>query len=102
MKKLVNPVIATALLLASGSVLAADAEAGKAKSAMCVACHGANGEGNAAMVAPKLAGQLEVYLAAQMKAFKAGTRTNPMMGPMAAPLSDDDVANLSAYYSGLK
>ena len=100
--KLLNSVIVAGLLAVSGSAVAADAAAGKTVAAKCVACHGANGEGNAAMLSPKLAGQLEVYLASSLKAFKAGTRTNPMMAPMAAGLSDDDVANVAAYYAGLK
>lgn len=50
---------------------------------------------------PNLAGQKAGYLVAQMKAFRDGQRPNPMMAPMAAPLSDDDIANLAAYYSSL-
>ena len=46
-----------------------------------------------------LAGQKEAYLAAQIKAFRDGTRQNPMMSPMAQGLSDADIANLAAYLS---
>jgi len=78
-----------------------DAAAGKAKAGTCVGCHGKNGI-SANPIWPNLAGQKEAYLLKQMKAFKDGTRKDPMMTPMAKPLSDADMANLSAYYSSLK
>ncbi len=82
------------------SVAAGDAAAGKAKSATCGACHGANGI-STNDIWPNLAGQKEGYLVAQMKAFRDGERKNPMMAPMAAGLSDDDIANIAAYYASL-
>ena len=94
---------ASALILAASAnvAIAGDAAAGKAKAASCVACHGANGI-SAVPTYPNLAGQKEAYLAKQMKAFKDKTRTDPTMNAMAAPLSDADIADLSAYYAGLK
>ncbi len=92
--------IAATVFMAS-PVFAGDAAAGKAKAGMCAACHGANGV-SAVPMYPNLAGQKEAYLVKQLKAFKAGTRKDPVMGPMAAPLSDDDMANLAAYFSSLK
>ena len=80
---------------------AADVAAGKAKAAMCAACHGANGI-SAIPMYPNLAGQKEQYLLKQLKDFKSGTRKDPVMAPMAMPLSDADMANLSAYYASLK
>ena len=50
---------------------------------------------------PNLAAQKEGYLVSQLKAFRDGTRANPMMAPMAAALSDDDIADLAAYYASL-
>ncbi|MCP4469144.1 MAG: cytochrome c [Gammaproteobacteria bacterium] len=82
------------------TVAAGDAAAGKIKSATCVACHGANGISTNDLW-PNLAGQKEGYLVAQIKAFRDGQRVNPMMAPMTAGLSDDDVANLAAYFSSL-
>lgn len=82
------------------TVQAADIEAGKGKSAPCVACHGANGISNNPEW-PNLAGQKEKYLAMQLTAFRDGQRQNPLMSPMAKPLSDEDIANLAAYYSSL-
>jgi len=99
MKKITMAIAATVLM--ASPVFAGDAAAGKAKAGMCAACHGANGV-SAVPMYPNLAGQKEAYLVKQLKAFKAGTRKDPVMGPMAAPLSDDDMANLAAYFSSLK
>ena len=90
--------ILTSLLFASTSALAGDAAAGKAKSAVCASCHGPAGV-SANPLWPNLAGQKEQYLAKQIKAFRDGDRKDPMMSPMAMGLSDDDIANLAAYYS---
>ncbi|OIN14288.1 c-type cytochrome [Oceanisphaera psychrotolerans] len=99
MKKLMTAAAALALLSAP-ALAAGDAEAGKAKSAVCAACHGA--EGISAMdIYPNLAGQKEAYLVAQLKHFRDGERQNPIMAPMAKPLSDQDIEDLAAYYSGL-
>ncbi|MDG1732531.1 MAG: cytochrome c [Thalassotalea sp.] len=99
MKKLTLALAASVVMAAPA--FAADVEAGKAKSAMCAACHGATGV-SAVPMYPNLAGQKEVYLAKQLKDFKAGTRKDPVMGAMAMPLSDADIANLSAYYASIK
>lgn len=101
MKKLVSAVMVSVAVMASGTALAAgDAAAGKAKSATCAGCHGAEGV-SANPLWPNLAGQKDAYLVKQLKAFRDGTRTDPMMAPMAKPLSDDDINNLAAYFSSL-
>lgn len=101
-RKLLALSVAAVLLSAGGNALAAgDAAAGKAKAAICAACHGANGVGTAPMY-PNLAGQKEAYLAKQLTDFRAGSRADPIMAGFAKPLSDQDIANLAAYYSGLK
>jgi cytochrome c553 len=94
---------ASALILAASTnvAFAGDAAAGKTKAASCAGCHGATGI-SAVPTYPNLAGQKEAYLVKQMKAFKDKTRTDPTMNAMAAPLSDADIADLSAYYAGLK
>lgn len=79
---------------------AGDAAAGKAKSATCAACHGAEGI-SANDLWPNLAGQKPGYLTKQMKAFRDGDRKDPMMSPMSATLTDEDIANLTAYFSSL-
>ena len=91
-------VLLTTLLFASSSVMAGDVAAGKAKSAICSSCHGATGVSPAPMW-PNLAGQKEAYLAKTIKDFRDGTRKDPMMAPMVAALSDDDIANLAAFYA---
>lgn len=104
MKKLVIAALLSApTILAPLSVQAGDAAAGKAKAAVCSACHGVNGISIAGMF-PNLAGQKEAYLVSSLKDYKNGTRTGPMaaqMTPMVASLSDDDIANLAAYFSSL-
>jgi len=91
-------VLLTALMFASSSVIAADAAAGKAKSVVCAACHGPAGVSSNPMW-PNLAGQKEQYLAKQIKDFRDGKRKDPLMSPMAAALSDADIANLAAFFS---
>jgi cytochrome c553 len=88
----------TILLFSASSAMAADVAAGKAKSAICAACHGATGH-SVNPLWPNLAGQKEMYLAKQIKAFRDGVRKDPMMAPMVASLSDDDIANLAAYFA---
>ena len=79
---------------------AGDAEAGKGKTGTCVACHGAKGV-SANPMWPNLAGQQQAYLVKQLTAFRDGTRNDPMMAPMAKSLSDQDIADLAAYYHSL-
>jgi cytochrome c553 len=90
------------IILLVGSVSTAMAEgdpaAGRAKSATCAGCHG--GDGNSANPEwPKLAGQHQDYLYKQLKNFKSGERENATMAAMVAPLSDQDMADLAAFYA---
>lgn len=96
-------------LLASCSVwkFQGSIEAGKAKSLTCAACHGADGN-SLIPINPKLAGQHAKYLEKQLKDLKLGGQTggkqgryDPAMSAMVVPLSDEDIADLSAYYSSL-
>lgn len=82
------------------TAIAGDAAAGKEKSAMCVACHGADGNGTDPQY-PKLAGQHQDYLAKAIRDYKSGDRKNPIMASMVAGLSDDDIENLAAFYASL-
>lgn len=82
-------------------VSAADIAAGEQKAAPCAACHGPKGNSSNAQW-PNLAAQQSVYLANQLKVFKAGDRINPMMQSMAANLNNDDINNLAAYFSSLQ
>ncbi len=78
-----------------------DPEAGKQKAQLCAACHGPDGNSvNAAW--PNLAGQGADYLRKQLQDFRGKTRTNEQMAPLAANLSDADIADLAAYFAGQK
>lgn len=102
MKKLVFlTTLATFSLLCNPSLAAGDPDAGKAKAATCVACHGANGI-SPNDIWPNLAGQKAAYLAKQIKAFRDGIRKDPSMSAMVANLSDQDAEDLAAYFSSLK
>ncbi len=94
--------LAAALLLVHGSALAGgDIDAGKAKSAPCAACHGA--DGNSPTTAfPIIAGQYEDYLIRAMEDYKTGKRSNPIMTGFAGPLSDEDRADLAAFFASQK
>lgn len=89
------------LLVVSASALAADPEAGKTKAAVCAGCHGADGIATNPAY-PNLAGQNAQYLVAALKAYKDGSRNNPIMKPMIEALSDADIENIAAYYQSLK
>ncbi len=92
---------AAALLGAQGAVQAAgDAEAGKAKAGICAGCHGPKGI-SMVPIYPNLAGQKEQYLSDSIKAYRDGGRDNAIMKPMVGTLSDEDIANLAAYYASL-
>ncbi len=101
MKKVLIPLVAAALAVSSGfSFAAGDAAKGKAKAATCAGCHGPAGMSFNTLW-PNLAGQKEGYLIKQIAAFRDGVRNDPMMASMVKSLSDEDIANLAAYYAGL-
>jgi cytochrome c553 len=75
--------------------------AGKQKSASCTSCHGENGNSMVATF-PKLAQQHSSYLERQLRAFKDGSRNDPMMSAMALALSDEDIIDISTYYAAQK
>jgi cytochrome c553 len=78
-----------------------DAKAGQAKAGTCAACHGADGNSSDKQY-PKLAGQHERVIWKQLKLFKSGERENPIMQPMAAALSEQDMRDLGAYFATQK
>jgi cytochrome c553 len=89
-------------LLATISAVQAggDPQAGKAKADSCAGCHGANGEGKDPY--PALAGKPEGEFVQAMKDYKSGKRKNAIMKTFASKLSDQDLANIAAYYATLK
>ncbi len=100
LKKLL--IIAAAASFLNGNASAAgDAQAGKSKAAVCVACHGAEGVSSLA-INPNLAGQVPGYIATQLAAFKSGERENAIMSTQVTNLTDEDMADLDAYYASVK
>jgi cytochrome c553 len=102
---MMNRLLLTALVVgslgAAGAAQAAgDAEAGKAKATACAMCHGPTGQGT--QMAPKIAGEDPAHFVQALQDYKSGKRDNAMMKGQAGPLSDDDMANLAAYYASLK
>lgn len=92
-------VLASVLLLASLPAFAAgDAAAGQAKSAVCAACHGADGN-SVVPNWPKLAGQHEQYLVRQVTLIKSGARVVPEMAGIVPSLTDQDIADLAAWFA---
>ena len=97
-------------LYSATSLAAGDAAKGKVLYSVCAACHGANGEGQEALNAPKLAGQQDWYVIRQLQNFKAGIRgTNPkdtfgmQMAPMSQTLANDQaMADVAAFIKTLK
>jgi cytochrome c553 len=80
---------------------AGDAKVGREKAeSVCGVCHGVDGLAKIPE-APNLAGQTETYLIEQITAFKSGERKNEMMSVVVQDLSDTDIENLAAYYSGI-
>lgn len=99
MMKFQSLLAATCILFAHASLSAdGSADEGQSKSTTCLACHGVGGN-SANPEWPSLAGQHAQYLVKQLEAFKNGERKDPLMSPMAAGLSEDDMADLAAYYS---
>ncbi len=85
-------------LMSSLVVAQGDPEAGQAKSALCATCHGMDGNSPLAMN-PKIAGQNEKYLLKQLMDFKSGARPGPIMAPMVAALSEQDMEDIAAWYA---
>ena len=79
------------------------AEAGKAKLAMCIGCHGIQGYKTAypdVYHVPKIYGQQPAYIVKALQAYKSGERSHPSMRGIARSLTDADMADLAAYYAG--
>jgi cytochrome c553 len=72
--------------------------AGKEKSLLCEGCHGEFGNSTDPLI-PKLAGQYGNYISKQIRNYQAGTRSHQIMNAMAATVSDDDLADIAAYFA---
>jgi cytochrome c553 len=93
---------AAALVVTSAAQVAAqDVEAGRAKAAACVACHGASGNSTQPQF-PILAGQTARYIYLQLKDFKEGRRVEPTMKPFVDALSRQDMFDIAAFFAAQK
>lgn len=100
MKKLIVLAAVATLGMAGAAFAAGDAAAGKAKASGCGGCHGQNGEG--VKPNPPLAGRKEDEMVQAMKDYKSGKHPHAIMKAMMGSMSDQDIANLAAYYAAMK
>ncbi|GAB4394642.1 MAG: cytochrome c [Kiloniellaceae bacterium] len=92
---------AVAVLSLPVAAQAADAAAGREKAKQCRTCHGIDGIAKIP-IAPHIAGESQIYLETQLKAFRSGKREHEMMSVIAKGLSDEDISDLSAWYASIK
>ncbi|MBO0764050.1 MAG: cytochrome c [Hyphomicrobiaceae bacterium] len=88
------------MIAAADDPAAHDAATGRQKALQCQACHGLDGLAKIPG-APHLAGQVQEYLVAAMRDYRSGARKNDMMTVVMRQLTDDDIADLAAYYANL-
>ncbi|MGB1110307.1 MAG: c-type cytochrome [Gammaproteobacteria bacterium] len=102
MKSKLIATAASILFLSSGAAFAGDAAKGEGlyNSKGCVGCHGMNGKSNNEAMYPTIAGKGAGFVSAAIADFKAGKRSNPMMGPMANTVTDAEAADIDAYLAG--
>ena len=98
---LVGIVVVASVASMGGSLAASpDPKSGRHLAAACAACHGSDGMSVDNSI-PNIGGQHYVYLVQQLADFKSGARVSPLMAEFARPLSDQQIADLSAYYSSM-
>jgi cytochrome c553 len=100
----ISAIAAAAMVVTGSSALAAEGDpaAGKKKTSMCIGCHGIGGYKTVfpeVYHVPRLGGQHAAYLVKALQEYKAGNRSHPSMRAIAAGLSDQDMADLAAYYA---
>jgi cytochrome c553 len=97
-----STVVVLGITAANLAHAAGDIQAGQTKaSTVCLACHGLDGN-SVNPEWPSIAGQHEQYIVKQVKAFRAGERTNTLMSPIAMTLTDQEIEDVAAYYSSQK
>ncbi len=101
MNKLTLILMAMFAFISVNTFASGNASSGKLKAVTCIGCHGATGNSMVAIF-PKLAGQGEGYLFKQLQDFKSGARKDGAMAGMVALLSQQDMANIAAYYAAQK
>ncbi|MFQ6005576.1 MAG: c-type cytochrome [Woeseia sp.] len=92
-------VIVSTLMVGGPAIAGGNVDAGRDKAATCAGCHGVEGEGMGEN--PRLAGLDREVLASSMQEYKSGERSGPMMSMLMQALSDEDIADLAAYYASL-
>lgn len=95
----VSLMLFVAVLISAPAQAGGNAEAGEQKAAACAACHG---QGGAAPISPQypiLAGQYADYLEQALLQYQSGARANAIMAGLAAPLSEEDIEDLAAYFA---
>ncbi len=103
-KSLLPGLAALVLLLGPGlsSAIAADLAAGKQKARQaCQVCHGLDGLAKNP-IAPHIAGESEIYIQKQLKAFRSGKRQDEIMNVIAEPLTDQEITDLAAWYAAIE
>jgi cytochrome c553 len=98
---MIRPLLVLIATLVPLAAQAGDAAAGKKRATACQTCHGMDGLSKLPE-APNLAGQVEPYLVKALTEYRDGKRQNEIMNVVAKELSDADIANLAAYYSGIQ
>lgn len=101
MKRILVPLLIALVSASAAHAAKPDIEAGKQKSAPCQACHSADGNADIDPQYPRLAGQYRDYLAQALREYKKGNRSNLIMAGFVAPLSDQDIEDLAAYFASL-
>ena len=102
MKKLL--IMLLLITFGSSAIAAGDVAKGKTKSYTCTGCHGIKFYKNVypAYHVPRLGGQNEAYIISALKAYRSGERSHTTMRAQAGSLSDQDIADISAYFASLK
>jgi len=98
---ILSAIMSVAFTVTGSAMAAGDVAAGKDKAVSCAACHGSDGNSPSDMF-PKIAGQHEAYIVKQLADFKSEARKNAIMAPMVATLSEQDMADLGAFFASKK
>lgn len=101
MNRLSAAALIAVLAVPASHALAGDPAAGRAKARQCSTCHGIDGIAKIP-TAPHIAGESEIYLQSQLKAFRSGKREHEIMSVIAKNLTDEDIADLSAWYAAIR
>lgn len=94
-------ILTTSILTLSSNALAADPAEGRKLAAQCKVCHGLDGIAKIP-IAPNLAGESQIYIQNQLKAFRSGKRQHEMMSVVAKSLTDQQIADLAAWYQSIE